>query len=808
MESLLNDVRYGARMLLKKPAFTAIAVLALALGIGANSAIFSVVNSVLLQPLPYEEPDRLVILWEKVPQMDTSVAYLNFVDWREQNQVFESISAFRRDSFNLTGSGEPERLQGRMVSASFFGTLGVRPAHGRDFTADEDRPGADRTVILSHELWQRRFGVEEDILGRQLTLNEQAYTVIGVTPQDFDFGARVDMFVPIGLWADNYKQRGEHPGLYVIARMKPGVTEEQARADMNAVMGRLEELYPDTNKERRIHLEPYYENVVGEIRPSLLVLLGAVGFVLLIACANVANLLLARAALRQKEIAIRTALGAGRSRLIRQLLTESVMLALLGGVAGLILAYWGIDILVSFRPDNLPRIDEITIDGRVVAFTFGVSLLTGILFGLAPAIHASKTDLNETLKESGGRGNAGTGLHRFRNGLVIVEVALALVLLIGAGLLIKSFARLQEIRPGFEPRSLLTMMLSLPSKKYTGRKSSDFFNQLQEKVESVPGVERAAFSNGLPFAGAIENSFQVVGRPKSEQEMGYMGVMYLTSPEYIETLKIPLLRGRFFTKQDTASSPGVTVIDEELARSVFPNEDPLGKHIAMGHGLKNFEIIGIVGSVKHYGFEGRVPVQAQFYIPFDQVPEQFMAGLAGRMSLTVRTSSSDPLSLANSIRDQVFAMDKDQPVFGVQTMELLLERSLATRRFSMLLLTAFALVALVLSAVGIYGVMSYSVNQRTREIGIRMAMGARGTDVLKLVVGHGMMLTGAGLAAGLASAFGLTRLMASLLFGVTATDPLTYAGISALLALVALLACYIPARRATKVDPMIALRYE
>jgi putative ABC transport system permease protein len=616
------------------------------------------------------------------------------------------------------------------------------------------------------------------------------------------------MFVPIGLWADNYKQRGEHPGIYVIGRVKPGVTEEQARADMNAVMGRLEQLYPDTNTERRIHLEPYYENVVGEIRPSLLVLLGAVGFVLLIACANVANLLLARAAMRQKEIAIRTALGAGRSRLVRQLLTESVMLAMLGGVAGLVLAYWGIDILVSFRPDNLPRIDEITIDGRVVAFTFGVSLLTGVLFGLAPAIHASKPDLNETLKESGGRGNAGTGLHRFRNGLVIVEVALALVLLIGAGLLIKSFARLQEIRPGFEPGNLLTMMLSLPSKKYTGRKSSDFFNQLQERVESVPGVERAAFSYGLPFAGAIEGFFRVVGRPKSEQEMGYLGVMYLTSPEYIETLKIPLLRGRFFTKQDTASSPGVTVIDEGLARSVFPNEDPLGKHIAIGHGDKNLEIIGIVGSVKHYGFEGRVPVQAQFYILFDQVPEQFMATLAGRMSLTVRTSSSDPLSLANSIRDQVFAIDKDQPVFGVQTMEGLLANSLATRRFSMLLLTAFALVALVLSAVGIYGVMSYSVNQRTREIGIRMAMGARRTDVLKLVVGQGMMLTGAGLAAGLAAAFGLTRLMASLLFGVTATDPLTYAGISALLALVALLACYIPARRATKVDPMVALRYE
>jgi len=808
VESLTQDIRFGVRMLFKKPAFTAIAVLALALGIGANSAIFSVVNSVLLQPLPYSDPDRLVIMWEKAVMMDTSVAYLNFVDWRDQNQVFENIAAFRRDSFNLTSAGEPERLQGRMVSASFLSTLGARPALGRDFIAEEDRPGSDRTVILTHDLWQRRFGGDASILGRQLTLNEQSYTVIGVTPQDFDFGARVDLFVPIGLWADSYQQRGSHPGIYVIARMKPGVSEEQARADMDAIMGRLGEQYPNTNKDRRIHLELYYENVVSGIRPSLLVLLGAVGFVLLIACANVANLLLARAALRQKEIAIRTALGAGRSRLIRQLLTESVMLALLGGVAGLLLANWGIDILVSFRPDNLPRIDEISIDGWVVAFTFGVSLLTGMLFGLFPALHASKPDLNEVLKESGGRGNAGTGLHRLRNGLVVVEVALALVLLIGAGLLIKSFMRLQKIEPGFEPRNLLTMMLSLPSKKYDGRKAADFFNRLQEKVAALPGVESAAFSNGLPFAGAIENSFRIVGRPPSDQGNEAMGVMYLPSPDYLQTMKIGLLKGRFFTRQDNATGAPVTVIDEELARIHFPDEDPIGKRITMGIGTQELEIVGIVEHVMHYGFEGQVPVQAQFYIPFEQVPEQAMPLLAGRMSLTVRTSLSDPMSLAGTIRDQVFSVDKDQPVFQVQTMERLLANSLATRRFSMFLFAVFSAVALVLSAVGIYGVMSYSVNQRTREIGIRMALGARRADVMRLVVGQGMALTAIGLGLGLASAFGLTRLMSSLLFGVAATDPTTYTGIALLLGLVALAACYIPARRATKVDPMVALRYE
>ncbi|HSE98844.1 MAG TPA: FtsX-like permease family protein, partial [Blastocatellia bacterium] len=422
-------------------------------------------------------------------------------------------------------------------------------------------------------------------------------------------------------------------------------------------------------------------------------------------------------------------------------------------------------------------------------------------------MHASKPDLNETLKEAGGRGNAGTGLHRFRNGLVVVEVATALVLLIGAGLLIKSFMRLQEIKPGFEPRNLLTMMLSLPAKKYEGRKSADFFARLQEEVEALPGVESAAFSNGLPFAGAIENSFHVVGRPETEEFSG-MGVMYLTSPQYLDAMKIRLLRGRFFTKQDTGSSPGVTVIDEDLAEMYFPGEEPVGKHIKMGVGTQQYEIIGVVGHVKHYGLEGQVPVRAQFYIPFDQIPEQFMPALAGRVSLTVRTTSADPMSLANSIRDRVFARDKDQPVFAVQTMETLIARSLATRRFSMLLLTVFAAVALVLSSVGIYGVMSYSVNQRTREIGIRMAMGAQSRDVLKLVVGQGMALTSAGLATGLAAAYGLTRLMSSLLFGVTTTDPLTYASIALLLGLVAMLACYIPARRATKVDPMVALRYE
>ncbi|HEV2706871.1 MAG TPA: ABC transporter permease [Pyrinomonadaceae bacterium] len=804
MSTILQDVRYGFRMLWKSPGFTFVAVLALALGIGANSAIFSVVNAVLLRPLPYTDPDRLVVMWERDPTMDTSVAYPNFKDWRDQNQSFESIAAFRRDSFNLTGAGEPERLSGRMTSAVFFQTLGVTIDKGRTFRAEEDRAGADPVVILSHGFWQRRFGGDESILSKQLTLNNRSYTVIGITPPTYRYGAEVDLFVPIGLFEENYQQRGSHPGIYVIGRLKPGVSHEQARADMNTIFARLGQQYPNEVGARTIRMESLYENTVQDVRPALLILLGAVAFVLLIACANVANLLLARSAARQKEIAIRTALGAGRWRVIRQLLTESVLLSLAGGAAGLLLALWGTDFLTSAVPDNIPRLAEAGVDTRVLAFTTVVSILTGIIFGLAPALQASKPDLNETLKE-GDRGSTG-GRHRVRNVLVVVQTAIALVLLIGAGLMVKSFNRLQGVETGFDSSNVLTMQISVPAAKDEGKKVYNLFEQLQQRIKSVPGVESVALTNGLPMAGATETSFWVEGRPRASERDFMMSVMYMTTTDYFKTMGIAVKRGRVFTEQDRQGTPPVAVIDEKLAEKAFPGEDPIGKRLTFDRDMAA-EIVGVVSHVKQYGLDGEVPVEPQFYLSINQAPEQFLPNIARRILIVARTRS-EPLAVADAIRREVLATDKNQPVFGVRTMDDIIAQSVASRRFAMMLLAVFAGVALVLAAVGIYGVMAYSVTQRTHEIGIRMALGAQARDILRLVVGQGMMLALIGVALGLIAAFGLTRVMTSMLYGVSATDPLTFASISVLLAFIALLACYIPARRATRVDPMIALRYE
>jgi putative ABC transport system permease protein len=806
MDTLWQDLRYSFRMLWKSPGFTLVAILALALGIGANTAIFSVVNAVLLRPLPYKDPNRLAILWEKAATQDTSVSYPNFTDWREQNQSFEEITAFRRDSFNLTGAGDPERLAGRITSASFFKTFGATLYKGTDFPAAEDRVGGQKVVILGYGFWQRRFGGDAGIIGKQLALNNQSYTVIGITAPDFRFGSETDIYTLIGQGEEKfYKSRGSHPGIYVVGRLKPGVSLEQGRADMDALMGRLGQQYPDTNSNRHIHMESLYDNTVQDVRPTLFVLLGAVGFVLLIACVNVANLLLARSAVRQKEIAIRTALGASRWRVVRQLLTESVVLGIFGGALGLLLALWWTDALKSLVPGDIPRLREAGIDLRVLGFTILVSALTGVVFGLIPALQASKPDLTEALKE-GDRGSTG-GRHRVRSVLVVSEIAIALMLLIGAGLMVKSLWRLQSVRTGFESRNLLTMQLSYRAGAGEAEKARNFFAELEEKIKATPGVESVSFSNGLPFLGANEDSVWVKGRPKAKPTDEMMAVQYIVTPDYFRTLGIELKRGRLITDQDRPSSPFVTVIDESFAQRYFPGEDPIGKSLDYGHDVPPLEIVGIVGHVKHYGLDGEVPVDPQFYIPLRQVPDEFFPRVVSRISMSVRTSG-DPAPLIQTIRQQVLATDQNQPVYNARSMEQVIAESINARRFAMLLMTIFAGVALLLASVGIYGVMSYSVAQRTHEIGIRMALGASARDVLRMVVGQGMILVLIGVGCGLLGALGVTRVMSSLLYGVSTTDPLTFVGISVLLSVVAFMACYIPARRATRVDPMTALRYE
>ncbi len=807
MNNIWQDIRFAARMLWKNPGMTFVAIVALALGIGANTAIFSVVNAVLLRPLPYEDPDRLVRLSEDSPQVpQMSISYPNFLDWREQNRVFSGIAAMQFRSLNLIGTDEPERLSGRAVSAELFDVLGVKPAMGRTFLPEEDRPGANRVCVVSHGLWQRRFASDPELVGKQLNFSGESYTVIGVLPASYRFGTPTDVFVPIGLRADQMMERGNHPGIYAIARLKPGVTVEGARSELVSIAQRIGQQYGMTGNSAT--LVPLREFFVGDIRTSLLILLGAVGFVLLIACANVANLLLARAAGRTKEIAIRTALGAGRLRIIRQLLTESVLLACLGGVAGMLLALWGIDALRTASVDSLPTTAVINLDGSVLGFTLLVSLVTGVLFGLAPALGASKLDLNDTLKEGGRGGTVGAARQRVRSLLVVSEIALSLVLLIGAGLLVKSFLRIQEVNPGFNPDKLLTMQISRAAGKDEGRKVADFFNQLAERIKAVPGVESAAFSSGLPLLGTSDTSFAIEGRPKPEPGKQPQTMLYLTNPDYLQAMGIRLVKGRFFTAQDTQRSQPVAVIDEAFARQQFPDEDPIGHRIAGSGDNPSFEIVGVVAHVKHFGLDSSAErIQPQLYFAFNQIPDKFLPDVAGRMNVVVRTAS-DPLNFSAAIRREVMALDRNQPIYNINTMEQTLDQSLAAPRLATTLLTLFAAVALILAVVGIYGVMAYSVTQRRHEIGIRMALGAQGRDVLRLVVGHGMLLASVGVIVGMAAAFFLTRVMSSLLFGVSATDPLVFILIPVMLLAVALIANLIPARRATKIDPMVALRYE
>jgi putative ABC transport system permease protein len=814
METLLKDLRYGFRMLAKKPAFTAVAVLALALGIGANTAIFSVVNTVLLKPLPFKDPDRLMMVWEdntKLGFPKDTPAPANFVDWRDQNQVFEDMAAIASQTFNLTGVGEPEKLEGQRVSASFFPLLGVEPALGRSFLPEEDLPGAERVAIISNGLWQRRFGADPSIIGKPLTLNGQPHTVVGVLAKSFRFPDPFQsteeesaIWVPIAFSSEEAGNRGGHY-LLVYARSKPGVTVKQAQADMNTIAGRLQQQYPDTNTSVGAVVISLHEQVVGDIRPALLILLGAVAFVLLIACANVANLLLARAAARQKETSIRTALGATRSRLIGQFLTESVLLAGVGGIVGLVLAVVGMKLLVALMPASISQAKDINIDAKVLGFTFLVSALTGVVFGLAPALHASRPDMNESLKE-GGKGTAGVARSRVRNLLVVIEVALALVLLICAGLLINSFLKLRSVDPGFNASNLLTMKVVLPRSKYPdAAKRTAFYNELLQRVESLPGVQSAGVITNLPltFKGN-SGGVTIEGRPEPAPDEIPIVITRTVSPDYFRTMNIPVLTGRQFSPQDSPDSARVVIVSETTAQRFWPGEDALGKRIKMG-GFNSDEpwlsVVGIVKDVRQ--FELDVDPKPQAYFPYTQMTYSFLAP----RDLVVRTAV-DPLSLAAAARNEVWSIDKDQPVSNIATMEQILSNSVARQRFNMLLLAIFAAVALVLAAVGIYGVISYSVTQRTHEIGIRMALGATSSDVLRLVVGQGFKLVSIGVGIGLACAFILTRLMESLLFGVSATDPMTFAAISAVLVAVAMLASYIPARKATRVDPMVALRYE
>jgi putative ABC transport system permease protein len=802
MQTLWQDLRYGARMLFKNRGFTLIAVVTLALGIGANTAIFSVVNAVLLQPLPFKEPDRLVMVREtclpKFPEFSVSPG--NFLDWKRQNTVFERLVAIRGASFNLIGAGDPEQVRALHVTDGFFAMLGGRPQLGRDFLPEEDKAGRANVVMLSHGFWQRRFAGDPKILNQNITLSGQSYTVIGVMPETFRFGEN-DLWAPMAFTAQESQNHGGHY-ISAIGQLKPGVTVDQARAEMIAIAGRLAAQYPEANTGWSVKLMPLLEYIVRSVKPALLVLLGAVAFVLLIACANVANLLLSRAAGRQKEIAIRAALGAGRARIIRQLMTESVLLSVVGGAAGLAMAKWGMDLLLKLAPQNLPRMSGVSLDGRALAFTAAITLLTGVIFGLIPALQASKPNLNETMKDAGRGSTEGGRRQLVRSALVVLEVASALALLVGAGLLIKSFWRLQSVDPGFNPDNALTVSVSLPRSKFPEENQRvAFFQQLLEKVGALPGARAVGATNPLPLVGDTVLGFVIQGRPPLPAGAGPSTNFYAVSADYFKAMGIPLRRGRLFTERDAKDAPHVAIINETMAKKIFPDEDPIGKRITFDGGDSNpdwYEIVGIVGDVKQYGLDQATTLQT--YEPYTQQT-------SSSMTLVARTTG-DPSNLTAAIRNAVLQIDKEQPIANIRTLDQILSTSIAQQRFSMLLLGVFAAVAMLLAAVGIYGVLSYSVTQRTHEVGIRMALGAGRRDVLRLVIGHGMLLTLIGVAAGLVAAFALTRLMSTLLFGVSPTDLATFGLIALLLVTVALLACWIPARRATKVDPMVALRNE
>lgn len=811
METLFQDLRYGLRLLIKRPGFTTVAIVALALGIGANTAIFSVVNAVLLRQLPYRDPSRLVMVWENNRRLShprNVISPANFLDWREQNTVFEDMAMFIDFRFNLSGVDDPEELPGQIAQVNLFDVLGVSAELGRTFVSENSERGRDNVVLLSHGLWQRRYGGDPGIVGKTIMLDGESNTIVGVMPAGFQLyvkqgsliGKPVELWLP---WTYNPRARVRTGRSWMsVARMKPEVTPAQAQTEMDSIAARFEEQYPEFDKGWGVTVVPLRDQFVGDIRTALLILLAAVGFVLLIACANVANLLLARAASRQKEMAIRTALGAGRRRVIRQLLTESVLLSLIGGGAGLLLALWGTDLLLALSPKDLLGVDRVALDRRVLVFTAAVSLITGVLFGLVPAIAASRTNLNETLKEGSRDSSSGGRSRRIRNSFVVAEVALALVLLVGSGLMIKSLWRLQSVNPGFDSSRLLTARLLLPGSKYSkDNQRTEFFRQLVERLGSQPGVRNATAIDALPFGGPGSGTgFTISGQAAPAPGEKPVCDVRVIEPNYFEAIGIPILEGRTFTDREATQVSRVVIVNKTLADLYFPGADAIGRKITieMSDDPVPSEIVGVVGDAKYTGLD--LDVRPMVYWPHPELARSFM-------TLLVRTDS-DPLTLASALRHEVQAIDKDQPVADVRTMEELMSSSIARTRFSALLLVVFASVALVLAAVGIYGVMAYSVEQRTREIGIRMALGAGRGDVVAMVVRQGMMLAGAGVVIGLGAAWALTRFLVSLLYQVSATDTGSFLSISIVLGIVALVASLIPAYRATRVDPMVALRYE
>jgi predicted permease len=808
-----EDLRYAARLLRKSPGFVATSVFTLALGIGANTTLFSVVNGVLLNPLPYPHSEQLAAVYAATPGFDQApVVYLNFLDWQRDTQTFSSMAIYRNQNYNVTGSAEAERLAGYMISGGFFSTLGVQPVLGRTFRSDDDLVGAGPVVILGGGLWKRKFGSSPDVIGKLLTLNGTSYTVVGVIPPGFTFyGSDRDIYTPIGQWNDpSFRDRRISVSAHVVGRLKPGVTLPQAQADMDVVARNLAAAFPAADKDAGIALVSMKEDIVGNVQPFLLVLLAAVGFLLLIACTNVANLLLARSMGRAREFAVRAALGASHMRVVRQLLTEGVLLAGLSGTLGLLLAFGGAKALLHTLPGTLPRVEEISLDGRVLAFTLALSLFAAMVFGLAPALRGSRVNVIETLKESG-RGFVGAR-HRLQRIFVTIEVAMALVLLIGAGLMLRSLSALWRVNPGYNPSHAITFSLSMPSTSATtSAETRARLRRFDDRMGSIRGVQAVSVTLGSrPMIHDSSLPFWIEGQPKpaNDNEM-HQAMYYLVEAGFQQAMGITLERGRFVTPQDNENAPIVIDIDDAFARTWFPHENPIGKRVHLEQFNVQAEIVGVVGHVRQWGpgTDQKSAVESQFFYPFMQLPEKLMPLVAGAVAVVLRTAG-DPAAVMDPVRRAVKQMDSREVIYGVQTMEEVIAGSVAARRVSMILLGIFAAFALILSCVGIYGVISYVVGQRTHEIGVRMALGAQRSDVMRLVLGDGAKMTLIGVAAGIAAALGLTRLMADELFGVTAQDPLTFVAVAIVLTLVALLACYLPARRAVRVDPMVALRYE